>query len=99
MMHNTVAHHPLTDPQPVAPTQLPPVSVLSLMFSAMELPLWPVEVSSPGSAPCQPLVQLLTGRAQETGKSLLLRSTYPKPSLCYQRYSHTKAKPEHGTSS
>ena len=44
MMHNAIAHHPLTDaqlvpkPRSVPPSQLPPVYILGMMFCGMEYP-------------------------------------------------------------
>ena len=44
VMHNAIAHHPLTDAQLVPelrsapPGQLPPVYILSMMFYSMEYP-------------------------------------------------------------
>ena len=44
VMHNAIAHHPLTDaqlvpePRSAPPGQLPPVYILGVMFCGMEYP-------------------------------------------------------------
>ena len=73
VMHNAIAHHPLTDiEQRSTPSgQRPPVYIHAehdvLWYGVA---LWLVRVSCPGRAPSQLLVHLRAGRAWETEKSL-----------------------------
>ena len=72
VMHNAVAHHPLTNAQatihPTWPT--PPCLYTGHDIPWYGIPLWLVRVSCPGYAPSQLLAHLLAGRAWETEKSL-----------------------------
>ena len=72
VMHNAVAHHPLTDARaairPSRPT--PPCLYTGHDVPWYGIPLWLVQVSCPGSAPSQLLAHLLAGTAWETEKSL-----------------------------
>ena len=72
VMHNAIAHHPLTDARAVIrpswPT--PPRLYTGHDVPWYGIPLWLVRVSCPGSAPSQLLIHLLAGRAWETEKSL-----------------------------
>ena len=73
VMHNAIAHHPLTDAQaairPSRPT--PPCLYTGHDVPWYGIPLWLVWVSCPGHAPSQLLAHLLAGRAWETEKSLV----------------------------
>lgn len=69
MVHNTIAHHTLTDTQPVPKQQIGSLlGNFHSLYSGNDI-LWkgislgPDQVSSPGHAASQLLVQLLTGRA------------------------------------
>ena len=72
VMHNAVAHHPLTDARAaIRPSRPTPPS----LYTGHDVPwygilLWLVRVSCPGCAPSQLLAHLLAGRAWETEKSL-----------------------------
>ena len=72
VMHNAIAHHPLTDARaamrPSQPT--PPYLYTEHDVPWYGIPLWLVRVGCPGYAPSQLLVHLLAGRAWETEKSL-----------------------------
>jgi len=72
VMHNAIAHHPLTDVQSNPEQQSQPLSQLPPVYtlSRTSYPLWPVWVSCPDYAPCQLLVHLLAGRPWEAAKSL-----------------------------
>lgn len=69
-MHNSTAHHPLTDVHPipeqvsVESSQLPLVYVLNMIFHFIEYPF--DKFGSPGRAPSQLFVHLLDVRGQET---------------------------------
>ena len=72
VMHNAIAHHPLTDARAVIrPSRATPPSLYTehdvLWYG---ISLWLVRLSCPGCAPSQLLVHLLAGRAWETEKSL-----------------------------
>ena len=72
VMHNAIAHHPLTDARAaIRPSQPTPPSLYTghdvLWYG---ISLWLVQVSCPGYAPSQLLAHLLAGRAWETEKSL-----------------------------
>ena len=75
VMHNAIAHHPLTDaPAAIHPSRPTP----PCLYTGHDVPwygisLWLVWVNRPGYAPSQLLVHLLAGRAWETGKILGLR--------------------------
>ena len=64
-MHNAIAHHPLTDAQPVPeqwsplPHLTPPSLYIEHDVTWSGISLWPVWVSCPGCAPSQ----LLASRA------------------------------------
>ena len=72
VMHNAIAHHPLTDARAaIRPSQPTPPS----LYTGHDVPwygisLWLVRVSCPGHASSQLLAHLLAGRAWETEKSL-----------------------------
>ena len=64
MMHNAIAHHPVTDAQPIPeqqlcpPSQQPPVYVLVMMVHRMEYPFgssgqlpWPCSLPASCAAP------------------------------------------------
>ena len=72
VMHNAMAHHPLTDAQaaihPSWPT--PPCLYTGHDVPWYGISLWLVQVSCPSSASSQLLAHLLAGRAWETEKSL-----------------------------
>ena len=72
VMHNAVAHHPLTDARAAirASRPTPPCLYTGHDVPWYGIPLWLVRVSCPGSAPSQLLAHLLAGRAWETEKSL-----------------------------
>ena len=65
MMHNAIAHHPLTDARAgIRPSQPAP----PCLYTGHDIPwygisLWLVQVSCPGYAPSQLLAHLLAGRA------------------------------------
>lgn len=65
---------PLTQPVPqkqsAAPSQLPPVYKLGIIFHGMKYPFGQVQVSCPDCALSQLLLHILTGRAGETENSL-----------------------------
>ena len=59
-MHNAIAHHPLTNAQPV-PEQRLPASFSPILYTEHDviwygISLWPVWVSCPGCVPSQRLV-------------------------------------------
>ena len=72
VMHNAIAHHPLTNAQAeIHPSQPTPPCLYTghyILWYGISLSL--VQVSCPGYAPSQLLVHLLAGRAWETEKSL-----------------------------
>ena len=77
MMHDAIAHHPLTD-APVssraairASRPTPPCLYTGHDVPWYGIPLGLVQVSCIGRAPSQLLVPLLAGRAWETEKSLV----------------------------
>ena len=97
VMHNAIAHHPLTDAQAaIGPSQPTPPSLYTehdVLWHRISL--WLVRVSCPGPAPSQLFVHLLAGRAWETEQSLTSDKCYlatTKTSVCYQHCSHTKSK-------
>ena len=72
VMHNAIAHHPLTDVQAAIRPSWPTPPSLYTEHDVLwyGIPLWLVQVSCPGYAPSQLLAHLLAGRAWETEKSL-----------------------------
>ena len=72
VMHNAIAHHPLTDARAAihASWLTPPCLYTGHDIPWYGIPLWLVRVSCPGHAPSQLLAHLLAGRAWETEKSL-----------------------------
>ena len=72
VMHNAIAHHPLTDARAAIRPSQPTAPHLYTEHGVLwyGIPLWLVQVSCPGSAPSQLLAHLLAGRAWETEKSL-----------------------------
>ena len=72
VMHNAIAHHPLTDARaairPSRPTTPSLYTERDVLWYGISL--WLVRVSCPGSAPSQLLAHLLANRAWETEKSL-----------------------------
>ena len=72
MMHNAIAHHPLTDAQAaIRPSRPTPPSLYTehdILWHG--IPLWLVQVSCPSYAPSQLRAHLLAGRAREAEKSL-----------------------------
>ena len=75
VMHNAIAHHPLTDAQAaIRPSQpTPPSLYTGHDVPWYGIPLWLVRVSCPSYASSQLLAHLLAGRAWETEKILDLR--------------------------
>ena len=72
VMHNAIAHHPLTDARAMICPSWPAPPCL---YTGHDVPwygisLWLVWVSCPDHAPSQLLAHLLAGRARETEKSL-----------------------------
>ena len=72
VMHNAIAHHPLTDARAAirATRPTPPCLYTGHDVLWYGIPLWLVRVSCPGYAPSQLLAHLLAGRAWETEKCL-----------------------------
>ena len=72
VMHNAIAHHPLTNAPAVIRPSWPALPCLYTGHDVIwyGIPLWVVRVSCPGYAPSQLLVHLLAARAWETEKSL-----------------------------
>ena len=72
VMHNAIAHHPLTDARAAIHPSLPTPPSLYPRHDVpwYGIPLWLVQVSCPAYAPSQLLAHLLAGRAWETEKSL-----------------------------
>jgi len=106
-MHKAIAHHPLTDAQPVpkhrllSPDQLPLVYMFSMTSHGTEHPFGQlgsaVLAVSPPRLLCTP--SLLLGRAVWEAEKPLTESKHylatTKPSVCYQHYSHPKSKTQH----
>ena len=74
VMHNAIAHHPLTDAQP-NPEQpaphpgQPPLYIVQHDVRWYGIPLWPVWVSCPGSVPSQLLLHPWPAHWQDRARS------------------------------
>ena len=72
VMHNAIAHHPLTDARAAIGTSRPTPPSLYTEHDILwyRISLWLVQVSCAGCAPSQLLVHLRAGRAWESEKSM-----------------------------